>query len=45
MNPQEIEDKLGEEAQHGRTPKERRDQILSIMQSLRKSTGRAAHCA
>jgi hypothetical protein len=32
-----IESKLGEEFQYGRSPNERRDQIPSIMDSLKKS--------
>jgi hypothetical protein len=38
MEPVEIEAKLMSEAQDGRSPDERRDQVLSIMTSLRKST-------
>jgi hypothetical protein len=42
MNPQQLEATLRNEAQYGRTPSERLDQIPSIMASLRKSLARAS---
>jgi hypothetical protein len=42
MNGRQIETKLREEAQYGRTPSERLAQIPTVMASLRKSFARAS---